>query len=474
MISRLEGQLLRDFADSPDEVSGESDRSGHKDHAESLNHSPLQFLPRLQDLEEVSLISSNEDIMEFTWPIPPFKGLRKLVLHRLERESWSGNVDDIAKVLIVSPEITSLGLSLMPEEGLVNDLLRKLINYYHSNRGTQPFLKLSHLHLGLGFLPVKPGWSFPEDGYLNQLTNLQALTELCLDNWSVVPEHFSIPDYEIHASLFSKATRLKKLSVERFSSDILELIQLLENSTSGPINLDEIEVARYFETLKTDDEEFSNEFGEKRLYSVPQEGIGFYWRKLSYGSRSTNAPSKTTEHLLQNFISHCSEIQELSIPMIQEQLQVFKTHVMPQTKKLHTLMIPRGHVADLQVPESSRSERGQDGKRRKLDSSYQEMEQEHEMQRVDLAKDLFETNRGMVQQDPKITPLRYIGIGIHVYCCLLSVPSLWQAGVVFSAEQTASNGSKMMQDFQIIKLSSDQAREFDAVRRLDEETINFF
>ena len=254
---RLEGHLLRDFADSLDEdsaTSGESDLPS----TEYPHRSPLQLLSRLQHLENVSLISSNEDTMEFNWPIPHFESFRKLVVHRLERESWSGNVDDIAEVLISSPCLNSLGLSLMPEEGLVNDLLRKLINYYHSNRGAQPLLKLSHLHLGIGFLPVKPGWSFPEDSYLDQLTDLQALTELCLDNWNVVPEHYSLPDSEIHPSLFSNATSLKKLSVERFGPDISELIHSVKNSGSESINHDELEVTRYFETLKTGDEEFSN------------------------------------------------------------------------------------------------------------------------------------------------------------------------------------------------------------------------
>ena len=174
------------------------------------------------------------------------------------------------------------------------------------------------------------------------------------------------------------------------------------------------------------------------------------------------------------FVPICSEIEGLSIPVNEEHIQLFKANVMPRTKKLHTLMIPGGHISDLQVPESSRSQRGQDNKQRKLDDSIQEIEREHETQRLNLASYIFETNRRMMQQGPDITPLRYIGIGIHVYCCLLSVLSLWQPGTIFSVEHIASNWSRSPEEFQIIKLSHDQAREFDAVGRLDQETINFF
>jgi hypothetical protein len=472
----LEGQLLRDFADSPDNESEDSGHSESEPQTEHLHHSQIQLLSRLGDLQEVSLVSSSEDIMEFNWPIPHFQNLRKLVLHRLERESWPGNVDDIADTIISSPGLTYLGLSLMPEIGIVNDSLRKLINYYHSNRGRQPLLKLSHLHLGLGFLPVKPGEVFPEDNYFDQLTDLEALKTLCLDNSSLVPEPFDIPDFEIHASLFSKAKSLKKLSVEQFSADIVELIQLLTAPGDRQITLDELEVTRYFETLKTEDdfEDYIPEYGEKRLYSVPLIEGGFHWRKLSYGSKIANAPLDTPKDLLRNFIPQCPGIQELSLPMSQENLQVFKTHIMPQSKKLYTLTIPRGFVADLQIPDSPRPERGPDGKRRKLDNSIQELELGHEARRIDLAKELFETNRKLILQDPEITPLRYVGIGIHVYCCLLSVPSLWQPKVAFSIENRMPNRVDTIQQFQIIKLSAGQAYDFDAVRRLDGETVHFF
>jgi hypothetical protein len=59
--------------------------------------------------------------------------------------------------------------------------------------------------------------------------------------------------------------------------------------------------------------------------------------------------------------------------------------------------------------------------------------------------------------------LRYVGVGTHVYLCLLA-NSFSTPPLSFSIE--SASGST--EEFQIIKLSAETARDFDAVRRLDE------
>jgi hypothetical protein len=403
--------------------------------------------------------------MEFSLEIPLFQGLTTLAIHKLERKSWSENVDDVAEVLLASPGLKSLSLSLMPETGLVNDQLRKLINYFHEKSGGTP-LKLSKIHFGLGFLPVAPGWSFPEDDYLDQLTDLSSLVEMRLDNRSTNAAGFEIPNFEIHAKLFSNANHIEKISVERLSPDIVELIQLLKENSVRPKLLGDIEVSKYFETLEPGEAEYWDEVEQgKNLTSVPLEETGFHWRRVAYGTKLSKDIRNTSTDLLQNFIGKCGELQEISIPMNREHLDLFKASVMSQLGSLHTLIIPGGHIPDMELKKPGMHPHNETNKRRKIEhvESERKLDAEHEDQRLELAKELFEHNRRLIRQDPNIFPLRYVGVGTHVYLYLLA-NSFSTPPLSFSIE--SSSGST--EEFQIIKLSAETARDFDAVRRLDE------
>lgn len=83
---------------------------------------------------------------------------------------------------------------------------------------------------------------------------------------------------------------------------------------------------------------------------MPLELSGLYWRKISYGKDLKHDKHEMAEHILANFVSKCPELEELLIPMNEEHLEFFKSAIMPQARRLHTLILPRGHIADLKKP----------------------------------------------------------------------------------------------------------------------------
>lgn len=224
---------------------------------EPMDHKLADHLIRLESLKDVVFIGYWYELVNADGRIrmPLLTNLRTLVLLNLRRPSIepSHNVEDIAEILLESPGLTSLGLSLDMGINFDNDMLRKLINYYRSRRESlrKPLLRLSKLHLDYGYLPVNLGKNFPEEDYLVHLTDLGALTSLRLDNWHRGDFHSVRKQLcEISANIFSRATQVRRITVERLSSDILTLINTLKSSSSKPDVLDEIEVSRYFETLQ--------------------------------------------------------------------------------------------------------------------------------------------------------------------------------------------------------------------------------
>jgi hypothetical protein len=231
-------------------------------------------LLRMRDFQSKLAFYENE----FTWRFLVSRNLRSLELLGIDRESYSSNADDIPEVLLGSLGLTSLGLSLKPEEGIGNDILKTMINHYQARRkqlGT-PLLRLSRLHLGLGFSPVKRYWPLTDPDYKKDLTDLTALADLCIDNWHITDSGRTIPCYDIHPWLFSRATCLEKILVERLSPDITELIEIVKKSSSYTANLKKIEVSRYSETIEREIEEtWDVIYHGKPLYSLPHKKLDF-------------------------------------------------------------------------------------------------------------------------------------------------------------------------------------------------------
>jgi len=83
-------------------------------------------------------------------------------------------------------------------------------------------------------------------------------------------------------------------------------------------------------------------------------------------------------------------------------------------------------------------------------------------------------NRHLIYQNPDVSSLLYIGINIHVYCCMLAIPGAAQLAINLLVEHIAPDSIATIEEFHIIKLSVDQARNFATVRRLDIDVDSYF
>lgn len=100
-----------------------------------------------------------------------------------EIHTMNTNADDVGEVLLASPNLQFLGLSVPGEFGCASLLLRRLIMFYNSERikRKQPRLRLTTLELGVGYLPDATETLFPAEDYLAQLTDLSTLENIRLD-----------------------------------------------------------------------------------------------------------------------------------------------------------------------------------------------------------------------------------------------------------------------------------------------------
>jgi hypothetical protein len=126
-------------------------------------YSLLQYLLTNKCLRDVTIVNLEAAAdVGWDWNLLPFRNLRKLHLHGRSDDDPMEDGHDIAQVLLSSPEHTSLGLSACRNESFPHDFLRRFIKNYEPRREALhiPLLRLSELHLGYGFLPIKPEGSF--------------------------------------------------------------------------------------------------------------------------------------------------------------------------------------------------------------------------------------------------------------------------------------------------------------------------
>lgn len=162
--------------------------------------------------------------------------------------------------------------------------------------------------------------------------------------------------------------------------------------------------------------------------------------------------------------------------MAREHIEFFKSSIMIWTPKLHTLMLIRGYISDDEVPQLSllRFMEAKAEERVRHTEKRIEKEIELELKRVELVTDLFSHNREMMLRFRNVMALRYIGIGANVYCCMAAVPEGSEVSAVFEVKSSDATGISETEAFHIVKLSPDQARSFDAVKRLDMEVSTWW
>jgi len=109
--------------------------------------------------------------------------------------------------------------------------------------------------------------------------------------------------------------------------------------------------------------------------------------------------------------------------------------------------------------------------KKELVEDFKKIPQKIEEMTVNIATEIFSRNRQLRRQDPDVSALRYVGIEDHIYCCMAAIPEGSTYAAVFSVDYEDSNMMET-EDFYVIKLSIDQARGFDAVKRLDMDTAS--
>lgn len=114
---------------------------------------------------------------------------------------------------------------------------------------------------------------------------------------------------------------------------------------------------------------------------------------------------------LMTFLAKCTLLEELSISMTEEFITTFMDSVLPKVPNLYVLMLPTGYIADLR-PAAKDS-----------DNERSLMNELREQERLALARKLFQSSRKIARKSTE-SALRYIGIGTHVYCCMLPFTDL--------------------------------------------------
>ncbi|KAF7180794.1 hypothetical protein CNMCM7691_010085 [Aspergillus felis] len=436
--------------------------------------SVLHELQSLQYLETILLYHHPNPRCNFRWRLPRFKNLQSLALHRLGEREWRDQTSDVVEVLLASPGLRDLGLSFVPEAGLDNDFLCKVISDFRSRRQQleQSALQLKSLHLGIGTMP----WSNPRfdmPGYLDDLTDLSHLTSLRLDNMHYLPFEGPVVPYEpIDPTLFQHATNLRKISVERFGPDILRLVQLLQEVQS-PLRLDALDVLDYGNTLQPDSPEFANEplhefhtpeFVGEPIYSVPLDKTGVAWRRLCYSGPvawdNSEEMLKKSRELLTHFVARCTALEELIIPIHnRDEFDVLKTDVLPRLPNLHTLHLPwpdlAAFLSDLEKPwhEPYHLHNMSEEEKERLFQKDRELDREQEKSRISLVHELFSYHLQLREDREEMSPLRYIAIERDVYARHWTNPS-------------AEGLYRLNDGSSIIRLSRDEARTVGIVENL--------
>jgi hypothetical protein len=482
--NRLVGELMRDFHDALDLSDSEEENEDGSDPWEDQR--PVKQLAKLEKLKEVTLIAFRDYDIDFRWKIPCFQNLRKLVVHGIEhddnRTDGKSAFAEIAKILLASPNLEFLGLSSSLDEGHTNINLWLLVETYDSERGSSGcgLLKLTELHLGSGYLPIEvplPGKQ--KNDYLSKLTDLSALTALHINNWNAPFDYETgVPFLQIDSTLFENAVNLQRISADRLSEDVVELIQHhCSQQSSASLVLSEICVPRFYETQETvgstlDDDESSLVRGNA-LFSWPLSSIApFHGRKLSVGSKAYSADHDLNAKVL-TYISNCVDLEELVLGLLQPQVldhapwQRFTKEVLSKLLKLRVLIMPADEM-DLQrtlVPLDPWQRNW--AKRFGLDGKVTEEAATAVVHRkTEVAVEIFR------QIKQSMGKLQYLGIGRDIYTCMIAMPYS-SAKAAFEVQTSDANGVRN-ETYQIIQLSTSETMRFKAIQSKAEEDPSSF
>ncbi|KAL3496442.1 hypothetical protein BJX62DRAFT_232550 [Aspergillus germanicus] len=449
-------------------------------------------LMELLNLEDLSLYCDSNWLHKFKWRLPPFKNLTSLALHRLD-ERPSGDISDVAEILLASPKLKSLGLSCRYEAGLDNDLLIEIIRYYHEKsveRGLLATLQLRHLHLGIGTMP----WEHPlcpdDHDYLSRLTDLDFLETLRLDNMHLHTDGVgvAVPFVPIVPELFSRAMSLKSITVERLGPDILSLVRIVHEAQmpqASHTSLSTLQVLEYGESLYFEGDEPGSvemdEYNADPIFSVPLSEAGYSWRRLCYSGFPYNKDPQRTAYSLDllRFVANCTGLEELMIPIHNRtEMEFLNTQVLPKLPRLRLLHLPWGDLAEgflsgLECPRPNpyHFRRFNEEEKAETMQKNNEIDRELEKKRLGIVHDLFECHLDLRSELPHIAPLAHVAINTNVYARVFLPPMTGDRGnmapEIRSSVGTDDTDPYLLSDgSKIVRLPREEARALGIVEIL--------
>lgn len=434
--------------------------------SEADGQNVLDSLLGLQELREVSLVNSEGMFQSFRNHIPHFSNLDKLELLGMSRRNCD-RVKEVCQVLISSPSIRNLSLSMVGwnrEDDAA--LLPAMITRFVGADGKR--LQLRSLRLGHGFLPVESSTD-----YLSRLTDLTSLETIRLDN-----DNFGVSrvvqDVPIDASQFSSAIKVRSLTAERLSIDIVELINLLKLND----HLEHLALPRFCDTqprARMDEHnEFWNpdwygedtdgppEWDEGQLFSQPLEQAGTHWKTVLIGDifRTSELDSDVL-----TCVAQYEQVEELTLPLPVESWPKFRDEILPRLRNLKRLFLVGGNNA------CSYGYRGTILEYKDLSTKSEEEIEELVKQRdrefakhmASFAKEIFKKNRSNIASGDRVALLKYVGLGGFVYTCMV-VSTIVSSGLAYFCVE--ADGQEW--DYRVVKLDNDEAADLESVREWDE------
>lgn len=235
-----------------------------------------------------------------------------------------GRHSELAKMLVSSPHLRHLGLSVGKYMRGLHDELYRLILAVSDRKSDSklPLLRLEVLDLGRGYLPVLVTSHLErgvlnESTYLSQLTHLESLRSLKLGN---DPRE----DPEMHAPLLYSATNILHLNVFFLGQSVLDLIVHLHQANPATLT------SLAFTSLRWP----NYDWVDMPAYVDPVPYLQFGWKRLTFMSRN----SRPGPDCINDFVRHCEGLEYLSCPSDQYS-QSTLSQCRLKTKRLRTIVI---------------------------------------------------------------------------------------------------------------------------------------
>ena len=409
----------------------------------SIDH--LASLPYLQELKIVN-VSELSGIME--WRLPLFRNLRTLIVWGMDyrhHRSPDNMTKDIAEIILHSPQLQILGLSFFRTYILNEKTITDLYEYYARERRQRSIerLHLSELQLGQGFFPR---W-IVNYSLISELTDLAALETLYMDNSDLdIPILHNHLEQWINDESLTDSLKLRCIKFYRFSEDALHFTRsLLHHQPKNVLN--EIHVSDYSQLPPSFHYEIPDDWHMRDADLLSKLGL-YNWRKivLRHGIHPPDWP------ILETFISMCVELEELIIPIVEGEWRRFHLLTLPKLKKLHTLIIVSMFRVERWLPTTPST---------RLTLAKEE---NSEPERVKLVMQTFKENIRAKLRDPNLARLKYFGLGMHIYSCILAPMGEPVTIMDFEAAQPDSLHSVLR--YRVLKLSREEALSFDWNNRI--------